>query len=267
MLVSAGFDKQVRIWDVQTGALHAGLGSHANWILCLAVSPTGDTIACGDYECKVYLWSLPRATQPAYAYEQQDNQPAQILEGHLAVILDVAFSPNGQLLADGSADHTVRLWDVQSGQLLQILMGHTGWVWSVAFSPDGQTLASVSGDRTIRLWDVGDLVNHSAPGVQLRQTLTGHRGLVRNVAFAPDGEWIVSSATDQTIRIWDRAGHTRQVLNGHTKHVQALAVSPCAVDGRLTLASCDEAHQLRIWDLERGEVIHAWQELGERSTS
>ena len=65
-----------------------------------------------------------------------------------------AFSPNGQTLASGSDDHTVRLWDVTSGQCLKILQGHTNGVWSVAFSPDGQTLASGSQDETIKLWDV-----------------------------------------------------------------------------------------------------------------
>jgi WD40 repeat protein len=66
----------------------------------------------------------------------------------------VAFSPDGRLLASGSDDQTVKLWDVETGQEVRTLRGHNGGVWSVAFSPDGRLLASGSGDGTVKLWDV-----------------------------------------------------------------------------------------------------------------
>jgi WD40 repeat protein len=69
----------------------------------------------------------------------------------------VAFSPDGQFLASGSWDTTIKLWEVASGREVRTLTGHTGWVLSVAFSPDGQFLASGSGDKTIKLWDISDL--------------------------------------------------------------------------------------------------------------
>ena len=64
------------------------------------------------------------------------------LAGHTGTVFSVAWSPDGQLLASGSSDNTVRLWNGQSGALLHTLEGHTGTVYSVAWSPDGQLLAS-----------------------------------------------------------------------------------------------------------------------------
>ncbi|WP_325034773.1 WD40 repeat domain-containing protein [Nostoc sp. 'Lobaria pulmonaria (5183) cyanobiont'] len=75
-----------------------------------------------------------------------------ILAGHRSYVCAIAFSPDGQHLASGSADCTVKLWDVNTGQELYTLDNHSDWVNSVAFSPDGKTLVSGSRDMTIKLW-------------------------------------------------------------------------------------------------------------------
>ena len=70
-----------------------------------------------------------------------------------ASIRSVCFSPDGSILASGSYDQTVRLWDSHTGECLRLLQGHTNPVSSVCFSPDGSILASAGYDKTVRLWD------------------------------------------------------------------------------------------------------------------
>jgi WD40 repeat protein len=101
------------------------------------------------------------------------------LEGHTDYVSCVAISPDSQLVASGSADHTVKLWGAATGQEVRTLRGHSGDLFSVAFSPDGRSLASAGYDETVRIWDV-------ATGKEVHN-LRGHAGAVLSVAYSSDG--------------------------------------------------------------------------------
>ena len=131
------------------------------------------------------------------------------LKGHTNSVESVSFSSDGGILASGSLDGTVKLWDVGNGQEVDTLEGHKGGISSVSFSRDGTILASGSSDRTVMLWDV-----ESRKPVG---KLEGHTGGVSMVAVSPDGNTVVSSSWDRTVILW-RVDTREQigVLEGHS---------------------------------------------------
>jgi WD40 repeat protein len=165
------------------------------------------------------------------------------LSGHTDRVFSVAFSPDGRLLASGSSDKTIKLWDVATGSLVRTLSGHTWSVFSVAFSPDGRLLASGS-YREIKLWEV-------ATGSEVR-TLSGHVSDVTSVAFSPDGRLLASGSFDTTINLWDVAtGSLVRTLPDSRASVYSVAFSP---DGRL-LASGSLEETIKLWDVTTGSLV------------
>jgi WD40 repeat protein len=207
------------------------------------------------------------------------------LEGHFNDVIAVAFSPDGKLVASGSGDATVRLWDVATGTAIKVLEGHSDRIHAVAFSPTGKLVASASEDQTVRLWDTSrgmpreTLMSHSlrvttvtfspdadaislpsgdatvrlwdAESGQVRSTLEGHSHWVTAVAFSPDGKLLASASHDATVMLWDIASEqVRSTLVGHSDNVNAVAFSP---DGKL-LASASDDKTVRLWDAASGKA-------------
>ena len=168
------------------------------------------------------------------------------LEGHNGGVHSVACSPDGKTVASGSADQTVKLWDVGTGQQRASLLGHTGSVTSVAFSPDGKTLATGSYDRTVRLWSVAT--------AKTQATLHGHANWVMSVAFSPDGETLATGSEDATVKLWDlRTKQERATLKGHTGPVRSVAFSP---DGKMLASGggdWNKPGEVKLWDVATGQ--------------
>jgi WD40 repeat protein/DNA-binding SARP family transcriptional activator len=118
-------------------------------------------------------------------------------QNNASLMITVAFSPDGTLIATGGDDGRVRLWRATDGTDLASLKGHTKSVSVVAFSPDGSLLTSASPDDTVRLWQV--------PDWNLLDTLVNQpyaKG-VTAMTFSPDGAWLATGSRDGKIRFWE----------------------------------------------------------------
>jgi WD40 repeat protein len=202
------------------------------------------------------LFSAQILGDPIYPPLVPDGEKIDDLDGLISGIdrsspfKAVAFSPDGQILASGSEDGTVRLWNPATGAHLRTLKGHRSWISSVAFSPDGHLLVSASGNRgggttdnTVRLWD-------PATGENLR-ILVGHDNRVISAVFSPDGSQIASCSYDGTVRLWDSTtGDSLHILEADLSMDSPLAFSP---DGRRLATSTGRL--LTFWDSKTGQVL------------
>jgi WD40 repeat protein len=171
---------------------------------------------------------------------------ANKIAGHSKRVAAVVISPDGQTLASGSADSTIKIWNRSTGKELRTLTGHSNPVNAVAVSPDGQTLVSGGEDATIKIWNLGT--------GQVLHTLKGDRDFVRSVAISPDGQNLATgSAQDSNIKIWNlRTGELLRTLKGHSNYVNAVAFS---ADSQ-TIASGSTDKTIKIWNLGTGELLH-----------
>jgi WD40 repeat protein len=243
---------QVYVWDATTGELLTTLeGFRFGGVECggascdivtitgVTLSPDGTTIAAGTggYITEggwVELWDIETGAIRGY------------LEGS-GSMSDLAYSPDGTLLATTSASSGFRLWDVAAGEVRHTLDGAYEDVEDIAFSPDGNLLAAGRWDGTVQVWN-------TATGGQ-QAVWEGHTDYVSAVAFSPDGSLLASGGLDATVRLWDvTTGETLAVFDGLAGWVHAVTFSP---DGRLLAAGGGEdGANVRLWSISReGRVI------------
>jgi WD40 repeat protein len=199
-LASGHHDGIVKVWDIAPGQAGSTdrplvtIAAHKEPVLAVAFSPDGQYLASsGGKDATVGVWR-PDTGKPWYAPRGE----------HIGIVRDLAFSPDGALLASLSSDKTV-FWDVRTGQKLAELPP-TERRFRLAFSADGRRLATRSEDQSVRLWDVASA--KAKKGNPVLDTLRGHIGDVRSLAFSPGGRWLATCGGYNgrgTIQLWDTA--------------------------------------------------------------
>ena len=279
VLASAGQDKTVRLWDMNTRQQIKTFGINLYPSANIVFSPDGKMIASGgasDGIDNAYLWDADTGICLRTFSERA-------ISGRKLYVMEVAFSPDGKMLASTGGEQTTRLWDVNTGQLIRSLTGpiiipseqrripsgQSRQVHAVAFSPDGNMLVSDGSSHrgSIDLWDVntGKQIRILTIDAHLEQQITEQQttslsGVNRwtiiggeDVAFSPDGNTIACTGTN-SIHLWDAdSGQYHRMLHNAQvpfSPVNALAFSP---DGK-TIA-CSGSRVVAVWDVKTEELI------------
>ena len=266
-LASASADKTVRIWRVADGTCLATLVGHEKGCSECAWSKCGRYVVSASDDKNVHLWCVdPRASHApesvdddaANANETQlhddamdtadvhpEDQPSRrtravfgeclrVFSGHTAHVFSLDLSPAGNVLATGSVDETVRLWDVTRGTCMNVLPAHSDPVTSVRFSPDGTTVCSGSYDGLVRLWSVATgaclRTFRAGPGDAARRArnnrdVAAPSGVfldaappppVGHVRFSPNGLFLLVSTLDGRARLLaTETGAVAKTFEGH----------------------------------------------------
>lgn len=161
-------------------------------------------------------------------------------------IYAVSISPNGKILATGSYNGKIHLWNLENRSFLHVLSGHSDAVESLTFTQDSQTLLSGGWDNDVKVWDLTQETPTS-------KTLQGHIDDVQAVTVSMDGQTLVSGSYDGTIKVWDLdSGKVTQIL----KDVYRLSTLALHSNNQI-LVSGNTWGSLRLWDLETGQVIQS----------
>ena len=215
---------------------------------------------------RVLLWAVIVVVAQASAIGAQEP-PALMLDtgGHMGLVTEIAFTPDGKHLVSAGHDKVIRVWDWQAGQTVRSLRGQVGpgdegRILAMALSPDGRRLAA-AGQMTIpgqaaqriRIYDLatGDLL----------QVLAGHTGKIVALAFSPDGTRLISGSQDRTALLWDvTQARPLHRLDRHKAEVYAVGFTP---DGaRVVTGSFDRT--LRLWRVADGGPIAELKGHGEK---
>ncbi|MEP0886166.1 WD40 repeat domain-containing serine/threonine-protein kinase, partial [Trichocoleus sp. ST-U3] len=207
-------------------------------LLSISISPDGKKVAsCSGVNDWVNWFGKDDTVR---IWDIDSRKLIRSLIGHSWWVYSVAFSPDGETLASGAMDKTVKLWNVHTWQEKHTLK-HPSLIKAVTFSPDGHTLASSCDNGDIKLWDV-----HTW---REKYTLKGHSTHSNSIAISPDGQTLAICSSDRTIKLWN-------VITGQEKHTihmpkypESVAFSP---NGQFLACACSTS--VKLWD------VNTWQE-------
>src|SRR5262249_27269864 len=310
LLITAGTDQSIRIWDAASLTEQAVLRGHSGEVWKLAMSPDSKLLASGAKERAAGIWNLRQsgaALVPARAvmfwqwpvfsedgaflavgewagvrvwrtddgsivqtlaktqrpiaftsgsrelitlresgelqfwnWAAEPRQPTATIPAGLTAVRAHALCSQSGLLALGSGDGRIRLFDLRQRPEIRSGKAHKGQINSLAMTPDGLCLASggVERESPLKLWNL--------PNGTLKAELSGHKLGVFGVAFSADGQLLASASVDDTCRLWNPTSNKEiTTLGGHKGGAFSAAFS---ADGRTLLVGTGD-RRVRMWNL------------------
>lgn len=211
LIVSAGTDWNIKIWDVETGKCVKTLRGHLNWVNSVVFSADNKLILSGSDDYMVKIWDV------------ETGECLKSFDGHSAWVRFVSFSGDNELILSGSFSHTngyqVKIWNAKSGECLRTFKRAYNKI-SAIFSGDDKLIFSCDSSKTIKIWNIetGECLE--------KKILKGDQSFPFPVVFSNDGKLIVSATHDNGIQIWNaKTGECSTIIDGHSNMVRSVAFS------------------------------------------
>jgi WD40 repeat protein len=254
-------DDRIRIWDIATATVLLELRdrnhktvTEGGW------SPSGDRVVCRSWDGTVTVWNLRQKTV-LFSLQQQQQQRQGRGQGQGQSNLNitaVAWNPRSpSVIATGSQDSWVMLWDGNDGTLLSTLTKISDYyIISLSWSPDGKELAIVTLSTHVHIYCLD-----SREVIHFLQ----HSNQVNAVTWNPSGSYIASASDDDTVRIWNPRAQDSSSSSGErgggagvfTKHRCAVRAVSWSSDGE-RIASGDECGNILIWHWATHQIMCSW---------
>jgi hypothetical protein len=237
MVAAASHDNLVNLWEAGTGKLAGKIPSPAG-VSSLAFMPAGGQIVSGESNGVVLITQIGdartiRALSPHLDYSWE----------HAPAVQAVAVSSDGNNIASGYAEGSIKIWSV-GGEVLRSIKAHDGAVTALAYLPDGGKLVSAGADGTVRIWN-------PANGQRLANRV-GHPGAIFALAVSRDGKWIAAGGTGSTVLVWNATtGATVHSIAARFSVVESLAFSKAG--GRLAIGGNDAT--IEWWNVATGQRL------------
>ena len=211
----------------------------------ISYSPDGTILAAAHWDRKIRLWDVSKYNSNSIS-NAIVPELLSTFEGHTGPVYDVAFSSDGNMVASGSADKSIRIWNphaTTADEKLIAILPYKDSVYTVAFSPDSHLLAGGSGNGIIQVWDAGT-------GDRIYE-FDGHKDSVWAVDFSPDRTSLASASLDGSVQLWNvvAEGGKLHAPTEHNAPVYAVKFSP---DGK-SFATGSANKLIQLWNTNTTE--------------
>jgi WD40 repeat protein len=280
-----GPNREVTLWDLESGRRIAVCSKHTGVITTIAFSPDGRYLASADLNGELKLWDSqtqnvkmtlklerPRIVRAAFSQDGRllattdESQAVKLWEVDTGrelrplitdkrPLMRASFSPKGGKLLAAAKDGRLCLWDVRAGKEIAWLEGHASEAVTIAFSPNGSMVATGSQDRTVRLWDV-------ATGKKLA-TIRGHGSEARSVAWSEDGKQLATGSYDNSFKIWDVAAISDP--NAPSEQVKEYFATMFSDSRELIALGGAADDRIKLWNLSIGRELGVLDDGGEKN--